>query len=497
MMLSTHGTRLRLLSGSTVFLWMTIACVALVVYGAASSGSAVYLLGLAGMAAIAVGAWRWPAWAAVFYAAFTPINRFAILLIFHFTGSAALAKGLLLWKEGLIAVLLARVIFDGFFSPRRARVRYLDLLVLFFIGLTALYVFYPGPQEIDLLTRIQGFRLDASFMFAYFVGRGLILQRRHLRWLLLALIPGSVAVAAVAAWQFVAPAQANAVFAYLGLQEFGQLTGAAATAVVRERGIAGINLVRASSLLLGDLALAFYQIQLVALAAVLYFEAKSERWRLISGSFLVLMIGTLTLTVTRSAVIAILPVLALTAIFARALVKLIMIGIACVVVALAVLVGSGIRYENLQGLVNPSEGSVQAHIQLLFSSAEVIQTEPLGHGLGSAGVIGRRSFGDSTINNENWYLQLSSEMGIVAGPLYVVIVLLVIIMAFRAYTRVHDPWLRILTLGVAGGGIGFLVEGNALHVWDNTVLSLLFWLLVGLAMRARELEADPSYRLNP
>jgi hypothetical protein len=70
-------------------------------------------------------------------------------------------------------------------------------------------------------------------------------------------------------------------------------------------------------------------------------------------------------------------------------------------------------------------------------------------------------------------------------------------MAFREYTRVHDPWLRILTLGVAGGGVGFLVEGNALHVWDNTVLSLLFWLLVGLAMRARDFEVEPSYRLNP
>src|SRR5690348_13726409 len=91
--------------------WTAIGVCAVLVYDIVAAGGAVYLIGLAAIGVIALFAWRWPAWAVVFFAAFTPLNRFVILLIFHVTGSAELAKLLLLWKEGLIAVLLARVIY--------------------------------------------------------------------------------------------------------------------------------------------------------------------------------------------------------------------------------------------------------------------------------------------------------------------------------------------------------------------------------------------------
>src|SRR5439155_4116085 len=106
--------------------------------------------------------------------AFLPINRFVILLIFHFTGSGALTKITQLWKDGLIALLLLRVIYDMAFNEKQPRIKYLDLFVLFFISFSLVYILYPVPD--DIMTRVQGFRSDAFFLVAYFVGRGLQLQ---------------------------------------------------------------------------------------------------------------------------------------------------------------------------------------------------------------------------------------------------------------------------------------------------------------------------------
>jgi hypothetical protein len=38
------------------------------------------------------------------------------------------------------------------------------------------------------------------------------------------------------------------------------------------------------------------------------------------------------------------------------------------------------------------------------------------------------------------------------------------------------------------------VLGNFLHAWENTVLSIFIWLMAGLALRARSLEASEEYQ---
>jgi len=459
----------------------------------AASGLVVVFGGLAVMAALALIAWRWPVPAAIFLAAFTPVNRFVILLVFHFTHVGILTKLTQLWKDGLVAVLFARVVYDALFSTDRRRIRYLDLLVAAFLGLSTVYVFYPGTAGADLFTRVTGFRTDAFFLLAYFVGRGLRLQRKHVRWLLVAIIPGSVLVAAVAAWQFFLPQMANRVFETLEFQQFIQLQGGLGDLpAARERGLVGVSLARASSLLLGDLALAFYQILLVALAAALFYGARSARRRIITASFLALMLATLTFTVTRSAVLAIIPVLVLTAIFARSLGRLVTIIAVCAATGLAVVSLSGTDLAIVQQLLNPGEASARAHVDAAARSLQIIEEEPLGRGLGTAGTIGQRFNKGESITNESWYLQLATEMGVFSALLYLTMIVVVVFTGFATYLRIRDFWLRTLTLGIAGGAIGFLVIGNFLHAWENTVLSMLVWLLAGIAVRARDLDTLPS-----
>jgi O-antigen ligase len=127
----------------------------------------------------------------------------------------------------------------------------------------------------------------------------------------------------------------------------------------------------------------------------------------------------------------------------------------------------------------------------------VIQDQPLGRGLGTAGTIGQRFVGNLAITNENWYLQLGTEMGVLAAVLYLLIVGVVALLCLKSYFEVRDFWLKSLALGVGAGAIGFLILGNFLHAWENTVLSMVFWLLAGVVVRARDLEDSPAYAEAP
>jgi hypothetical protein len=451
---------------------------ALLIYGANAIGLTMVLAVLALSAGLATLVFRFPSWAAVFFVAFVPVNRFVIQAAFHLAGLDDFARLAFLWRDGLMLVLLARVIWDALFSAAPRRILYVDILVLFFLLLSLVYLAYPGSFDTDLLTRVQGFRTDASFLVAYFVGRGLTLRPRHARWLVLAIIPGSLLVAAVAAWQFAAPAQANAVFDALGLRD------------ARERGIAGVDLTRASSLLLGDLALSFYQIFLVALSSALFFEVRGVWRQGVSGGFVVGMIGTLALTITRSSILAAAVVVAVAALVSRAFRRFVVLSAVCGALGLVVIAASGLELEYLQRLGDPGEASAQARLIAASKSFDIAAENPLGQGLGTAGTIGQRYLGSGAITNESWYLQLLTEMGPLSAALYLAITVVIIIHALIAYIRLRQFWLRVLALSVGSGGLGFLVVSNFLHAWENTVLSMLFWLCAGIVVRAKQLEAQ-------
>jgi hypothetical protein len=207
------------------------------------------------------------------------------------------------------------------------------------------------------------------------------------------------------------------------------------------------------------------------------------------------MLATLVLTVTRSAVLATLPVLLLAALLSRSFGQLAMVGMTLAAAVLLVVVAwPDLDAQHFDLLVSPGEGSIQAHVAAVSGSLGPIMDQPFGHGFGTAGAVGRLEAGSAAVNNENWFLQIATEIGVVPAALYLLAVLALIWRSIRNYARVRDPWLRTLVLGMAGGAVGFLVIGNVLHAWEVSVLSILFWLLAGIAVRADELEASPGYR---
>lgn len=495
-MIAGNGSRTAAIDLSRHPLLIPAACVGavLVVGLAAVLGMSTYLLGLVVIGAVAAAAWRWPVLAAVFYAFFMSIDRFVILVLFHFVGSDLITKGIQLWKDGFVALLVLRVFYDLLFANRKRTLHYVDLLIIGFIVLAGAYLIYPGPFDVDPFTRIQGFRTDVTFLFAYLIGRGLQIERSRLRWLVLALVPGSLIVAAVAVWQVAAPVSANHFFDVLGYQQFSQLQGSlSSTTAIRGRGINGIDLPRASSLQLGDLALAYYQLFMVTVAAALLFVSRTGRQLIACGALLLVMLATLALTGSRSGLLAAGVTLVAMTVLARVPLKLVAVAAAGVVACLVVVVAASIDVTRLAGLLTISDPSSLGHQAAAVRSLDLIQEQPLGGGLGTAGTIGQRYLGSLGITNENWFLQIGSEMGVLGAVLFVVISVSVLAASVRGYLGVSDVWLRVITLSTAGSALGFLILGNFLHAWENTVLSIFIWLVAGIAMRARSLEASREY----
>ncbi len=445
-------------------------------------GFTVELGALAVVVAIAAVGWRWSTGTAIFFAIFTPLNRFFLAALHVLIHSGALDKYALLWKDALVAVVVTRVLYDALFSPTAKKVIFLDFLVLAFILLAAIYIIYPGPERTDLFTRLQGFRTDASFLFAYFIGRAIHLERRHVRWMMLGLVPGSLVITGVAIFEFLAPNTAAHLISQYGLNGLE---------TVRSRSISGVDLPRASALI-GDLALSFYQMVLIALAAALYFQSSGRR-RVLSGLFLLAMVATLVATLTRSAILTSGVVIVLTGVITRRFGQLMLTALVAAILGAMAFIVAGARFDVVQRLTSLGDASTLGHERALRRSLDIIQGSPFGLGLGTAGTISQRQLGNLAITNENWYLQIGTEMGVIAAVLFLVIVGVVAWHGFATYFRVHDVWLRALALGVASGAVGFLILGNLLHAWENTILSMLFFMLAGVVVRARRLEASPDY----
>jgi len=419
-----------------------------------------------------------------------PVSRFVLLLIYNVISSPLLLSAIRLWDDALIAVLLVRVIHDAFNRRKAPKLMYLDVLVIFFIGLTALYVFYPGTLSGNsLFNRFNGFRFDALFLLAYFVGRGLELKREHVRWLVVALIPTSVAVAVVAVCQWALPGQSTAFFQMLHYQEFMRTLGATGE-LFRTRDLGDTEIPRVSSLVAGDLALAYYQVFMIPFAAALFFAARKPAHQAAGALFLVTMIAVVVLTVTRSAILASLVALVFVTLLGSGIGKMTAISGVIASAAMAFLLFSGLTATSLGGLASPQEGSTQEHVNRLVTSVDLLQGDPLGRGLSTAGPLAQRQILQGGFTNESWYLQLATEIGVVGAVLFALISLGVVVVAFISYRQVKDPWLRALTIGTAGGGLGLMTVAVVLHVWEFSSLAALFWLMAGIAVRAPRLEAE-------
>src|SRR5262249_36609748 len=157
--------------------------------------------------------------------------------------------------------------------------------------------------------------------------------------------------------------------------------------------------------------LAFYCLMAVPLAGAMFFTLRGARARLAGDVLVLAMLGTTVLTVTRSAILAIVPALALVAIRSGAvwpaLGLIAQVGLVLGWVATRL----GLTRALLGEIFSLKEGSTQGHLTGLSTSLALVRAEPFGRGLGTAGQIAQRFAPIEGVTNESWYFQIATEMG--------------------------------------------------------------------------------------
>ncbi len=463
------------------------------------SAASAFWIGLGMLAALglAVFGFAWPTPATLVLLVLVPMTRFVSLLVFSATGSGLAVRASQVAKDGLLVILLFAVVNLAFQRRTLPRVHVLDLAVGLYVGIAMLYLLYPGVDgsSTSVFAKVLALRQDAFFLLAYFVGRGITLRRDTLVLLIRVVVWLSVAIAAYAVFQWVAPGLNNGALNRLGFSEFMATIGAPhETLAVRSRGIGAADLARASSFFLADLGLAFYQLLLVPLAGALYLFARRPVEQVGYGLFLLLMLAVLGMTVTRSAIVAggvgLLYVLLLRPSYLR--MAVIAAGLAGMGSAFAFV--KGLDLGSLRALTSLSEGSASSHFSLIEQGVAAVVQYPLGLGLGNGSHVANQlaSFGVvlpvSAI--ESSYLQIGLELGIPGMLAFIAMLLVAAFYAFANYFRVGDELLRMALLATGGIAVSVLTIGVVHPVWSAVHVTVLFWFFVGLAVRAPSLERE-------
>ncbi len=113
-------------------------------------------------------------------------------------------------------------------------------------------------------------------------------------------------------------------------------------------------------------------------------------------------------------------------------------------------------------------------------SVEDITDNPLGSGPGTAGLASIRNQSQGTILNENYYLQIAQEVGLLGIGLFLAIIAFII----GRLWRLRDlPVAR----GILASLIGLLFISLLIHTWSNEVIAYTWWGLAGLILSTLKL----------
>lgn len=123
-------------------------------------------------------------------------------------------------------------------------------------------------------------------------------------------------------------------------------------------------------------------------------------------------------------------------------------------------------------LENPN----QLRTRFWQESVTKITDEPLGHGPGTAGLASIRNDIQGTTLNENYYLQIGHEVGIIGLGLFLIILGLVGWRLLKAST------VSSLALGLFGAFTGLALTNFLVHIWSNEAVAYTWWGLTAIGL---------------
>ena len=120
-----------------------------------------------------------------------------------------------------------------------------------------------------------------------------------------------------------------------------------------------------------------------------------------------------------------------------------------------------------------SEDSNALHLRLAKDGAIASFKVPEGHGPGTAGIVSIQNPNGGTLT-ENYYIQISYEIGIVG--------LLIFIGIWGYVLFLLQKKKGILASSLLASGIAYLALSMLMHLWTNEAVAAQWWIMVGVVI---------------
>ena len=415
-----------------------------------------------------------------------PVQTLLLALILRAGLPVAGVKALGLLKEAVVMAMVVAAVREG----RRTWDR-LDRLVASYIGLVSVYLVLPIVVSgvfatVPFSVRALAWRYDALFAVAFLAARRITWHPLFLERAARTAIAIGLVSSACALLEFASPSTWSTFLIHVARVRFfraavqGNLTRA--TDELSHISVGGHDVIRVGGAALSPLLLGF--VLLVPLALSLE-RITAARGRVINAGTTLLLAAALLATLTRSAILGGLLVAAVTVRMGAVRLRpgriQVVLGIALVAVLVAPLAGSSTVVQRATSAFSGDQ-SAAGHRSASLEALSSIVHEPLGRGLGTNPVTGQRFHVARQLDSENAYLQVGTELGLLAMLVFVGM-FVSLLLALRRRARAEDG------IGIASpmlaAGVGLGLVGFFLHVWLDLATALVFWSLAGVALAER------------
>lgn len=381
-----------------------------------------------------------------------------------------------MWKELIIIVL-------GIFWVINLAIRKkmafswleADIFLALFLLINIVYVLATK----DASAAVWGLKSNCAFIVLYFLARSIRFRTLTQKNILDLLLGTTLIVNAVALLQYVVPPSFWLMFGYSPY--VSSYVDSKPLPIYHGIG-ENFDIIRLNSTLSGPNQLGAY-LSIIALIfiATLYIKKyytsaqKYSVWLLILSSVTVLVF-----TFSRAALIGFMVgFLILSLIKVPIKHKALLSSIAGIMLILFLGIWSFVQPQSFDTYIVHG-ASTEERLVKWQEGTNIVLSNPLGLGLGQAGPVSRRLYGeDKGIISENWYLQIAEETGIISLLLILVGFFYLLKHLYDFSKKTIDPVAEQVSLGLCVALCAILVNGLFLHTWDDATTSYIMALLLG------------------
>lgn len=126
----------------------------------------------------------------------------------------------------------------------------------------------------------------------------------------------------------------------------------------------------------------------------------------------------------------------------------------------------------------------ELRVDFLYRSAKQISRQPLGYGLGSAGLASMKNKQTGVNLTENYYLQLAIEIGVVGLIVFLAVCWLLIKRIYKSFIKTKS----YIGLALLASFAGLFITNMLAHIWTNETIAITWWSLAAVFITQSDIE---------